>query len=332
MKKLYLFLIFNCFIAVVFAQAPQGFNYQAVARDASGVALINQSVGLQISLLQGSATGTAVYTETHTLTSSNIGLLNLTIGNGTPVTGTFSSINWAAGPYFVEISMDVTGGTSYVLMGTQQLMSVPYALFAANSASGVAGATGATGNDGATGATGPMGPMGMGMPGMPGSNGATGVTGATGNTGTTGVVGTTGVTGATGTTGATGVAGVTGVTGTTGATGATPAFAVQFNLVDNGSFSAWLIGNTSDYVSGSNSNPTLTLYRGFTYYFNVTISGHPFRIASTAAFPGTPFNTGVTNQDAQGSILIFKVPMDAPSTLYYHCIFHSGMTGVINIL
>src|SRR4051812_41115683 len=106
MYKRYLFLaLLNFAVAFSFAQAPQGFNYQAVVRNSSGVAITGSPVGLQISLRQGSAAGTIVYTETHAVTSNNIGLVNVVIGNGTAVTGTFSSINWGSGPYYIEVSM-----------------------------------------------------------------------------------------------------------------------------------------------------------------------------------------------------------------------------------
>ncbi len=107
---------------------------------------------------------------------------------------------------------------------------------------------------------------------------------------------------------------------------------ITFNIVNQG-FSDFLIGATSDYVSGNNADPTLTLYRGFTYIFNVQVSGHPFRISASNIGLGTPLLTGITNQDAQNSQLIFKVPMDAPSQLYYMCMFHfNSMRGVINVL
>jgi hypothetical protein len=107
---------------------------------------------------------------------------------------------------------------------------------------------------------------------------------------------------------------------------------IVFNITNQG-FSSYLIGATTDYVSGNNANPTLTLYRGFTYVFNVQVSGHPFRITASNVGLGSPFTTGITNQDAQNSQLIFKVPMDAPSTLYYVCMFHfSTMKGTINIM
>lgn len=112
------------------AQSPQSINYQTVVRDASGVLVANQNISLQLSLLQGSATGTAVYTETHKTMTNDFGLATLQIGRGLVSTGTFSAINWANGPYYMQISLDITGGTNYVVMGTAELVSVPYALYA----------------------------------------------------------------------------------------------------------------------------------------------------------------------------------------------------------
>ena len=103
---------------------------------------------------------------------------------------------------------------------------------------------------------------------------------------------------------------------------------ITFNVVNNGT-SSWLIGNPSDYNSGSNANPNLVLMRGMTYRFNVNVFGHPFRIASSSGGPA--YNVGVTNNDVQGGTLTFKVPMDAPSTLHYYCLAHPNMNGVISI-
>jgi len=284
MKKIITLLALAFIVFAANAQAPQGFNYQAVARNTSGAALTNQAVGLQIRLLQGSAAGTAVYTETHSLTSSNIGLLNLVVGSGTPVTGTFNSVNWAAGPYFIEISMDVTGGTSYVLMGTQQLMSVPYALYAANAGtSGATGPTGANGTNGADGATGSTGVNGMdgaagatGIAGATGTNGIDGATGATGNTGANGMDGATGNTGIAGATGvdgidgATGVTGATGIAGTTGVTGAT-GFLSAGTAAGNTTYwdgSSWVLNSSNLFNNGGNIG------------IGTTTPGHLFQVAN----------------------------------------------------
>lgn len=114
------------------AQAPESMNYQAVIRDGSGELVSSQQVGLLIKILQGSATGSSVYEETYSPTTNAYGLVNLQLGTGTVQTGTFSSIDWGNGPYFVETAADVSGGTSYVTISTTQFMSVPYALYAKN--------------------------------------------------------------------------------------------------------------------------------------------------------------------------------------------------------
>ncbi|MCB9360451.1 MAG: hypothetical protein H6587_07700 [Flavobacteriales bacterium] len=129
MKKLIFTLVHLLIFTFAFAQAPQSFEYQAVVRDASGNLLVNQAVGIQITIKQGSATGTSVYQETFNATTNLYGLINLQIGTGT--TGDdFTTINWANGAYFLEVAIDVTGGTTYSVMGTSQLLSVPYALHA----------------------------------------------------------------------------------------------------------------------------------------------------------------------------------------------------------
>ncbi len=144
-----------------FGQSPEGFKYQAVVRDAGNLILSSQAVGMQLTIQQGSIGGTAVYTETFAPTTNAYGLVNLEIGSGTS-TDDFSTIDWANGPYFMETAVDVTGGTSYSVMGTSQLMSVPYALYANTSGNGP-GPAGPAGNDGATGATGMQGADGTGI-------------------------------------------------------------------------------------------------------------------------------------------------------------------------
>ncbi len=117
-------------IATSFAQAPQSFKYQAVARNSVGDPLVNQNLGLQISIVQTSPVGSVVYSEIHSVTTNQFGLFNLEIGDGIVVLGVFATIDWGADLYFVKIEMDETGGASYLLMGTSQLLSVPYALYA----------------------------------------------------------------------------------------------------------------------------------------------------------------------------------------------------------
>ena len=142
MTKLYLIIVGLLLTVSVFAQAPQKMSYQAVIRNNSNALITSTPIGMQISILQSSSTGTAVYVETQTPSTNSNGLVSLEIGTGTIITGTFSGINWATGPYFIKTETDPTGGTAYTIAGTNELMSVPYALFSAN---GTAGSTGAAG-------------------------------------------------------------------------------------------------------------------------------------------------------------------------------------------
>ena len=140
MKKLILFL----FIAVVtvtstFAQAPQKFTYQAVVRDAGNNPVANHSVSVRLSILQGDANGVAVYVETQAVTTNANGLMSLSVGDGTVVGGSIAAIDWSNGPYFLKTETDPTGGTNYTIVGSQQLLSVPYALYAGNSTGGFSG-------------------------------------------------------------------------------------------------------------------------------------------------------------------------------------------------
>lgn len=159
MKKLILSLVVTTIAITSFGQAPEGFKYQAVVRDAGNLILNNQAVGMRLTIQQGSIGGTAVYTETFAPTTNTYGLVNIEIGTGT-TTDDFSIIDWSAGPYFMETAVDVTGGVTYVVMGTSQLMSVPYALYAKTSGNGQ-GPAGADGADGAVGAVGATGPQGI---------------------------------------------------------------------------------------------------------------------------------------------------------------------------
>lgn len=130
MKKIITICAVLLMTASVFAQSPEKMSYQAVVRDGSNNLVTSSAVGMQLSILQGSASGTAVYVETQTPTSNANGLVSVEIGSGTVVSGNFTSINWSNGPYFIKTETDPTGGTSYSITGTSQLLSVPYALHA----------------------------------------------------------------------------------------------------------------------------------------------------------------------------------------------------------
>ncbi len=113
-----------------FAQAPNGINYQALARNMQGVAIINKNINVRLSIRNGSAVGTIVYQETHSMNSGNYGLLNMQIGKGSVISGDFSGINWGNGTYFLQVEMDPLNGNNFQELGTSQLVSVPYALYA----------------------------------------------------------------------------------------------------------------------------------------------------------------------------------------------------------
>jgi hypothetical protein len=194
MKKLATVFIIFVSIFQLKAQAPQSFKYQAIARDISGNIMPAANLNVRVSIHDGSSTGVVVYRETHSITTNQFGLFNLNVGQGTPTTGSFSSIAWGSGDKYIQQEVDF--GTGYQNMGTAQLLSVPYALYAQASGSGFGGSTGATGAIGITGST--------GATGTNGSGGVTGVTGAVGNTGVTGSTGSLGNTGSTGPTGTTG--------------------------------------------------------------------------------------------------------------------------------
>lgn len=193
MRSLTLFFFGVLLGATALAQAPQRISYQAILRNAGGVVQTNTSATLGIAIRQGSASGAIEYSENHAVTSNAFGLVNVSIGGGTVVSGSMAAIDWTDGPYFVSTSLNGT------LMGTSQLLSVPYALHAATS--DTPGPIGPQGPAGATGATGPQGPAGP-----------TGATGAAGPAGPTGAQGPAGATGATGPAGPAGVVNLSGTT------------------------------------------------------------------------------------------------------------------------
>ena len=135
MKHKLIFLAFFLISGLINAQTPQKFNYQAVARDTSGNLFTNKNVSFRINILQGSANGTSVYQETHQKTTNAYGQVTLTIGAGSVVSGNFSTINWGTNSYFIKTEMDASGGSNFLIMGTSQLLSVPYALYSINSGS-----------------------------------------------------------------------------------------------------------------------------------------------------------------------------------------------------
>ncbi len=127
MKKLY--ILFALLLSLVtFAQAPEGFNYQATVRNSVGTLITNKNVDFTFKIIKDSPTGTAVYSETRTVTTDDLGAVSLVVGQGTPTAGTFSAIDWSNGTYYLGIELNT--GSGNVAMGTTQLLSVPFALYA----------------------------------------------------------------------------------------------------------------------------------------------------------------------------------------------------------
>ncbi|MCB0649675.1 MAG: tail fiber domain-containing protein [Saprospiraceae bacterium] len=136
MKKIIFIICSLVFAITLFAQSPEKMSYQAVVRDATGQLITNSEVGVRISILQGSSSGSAVYIETQNPTANANGLVSLEIGEGTIVSGDFATIDWGSNSYYLKTETDPNGGFNYTIAGTSQLLSVPYALYAKSSGSG----------------------------------------------------------------------------------------------------------------------------------------------------------------------------------------------------
>ena len=251
MKRFFLFLAFAFTCSLIIAQTPFQFNFQAVARDLSGNPMVNENVDFRLSIVQGSEFGATVFVEDQAAQTNNFGLANLLVGTGIPVTGTLDGIDWAAGPYFLQIELDINDGQGLLLMGISSMTSVPYALHsftteqpgpqgdtgpqgpqgepgeagADSTVPGPAGDQGPQGEPGEAGADstvpGPAGDQGpQGIAGNDGADGANGLDGATGAQGPQGIAGNDGADGANGLDGATGAQGPQGIAGNDGADGA----------------------------------------------------------------------------------------------------------------
>ena len=250
----FLAIILVNFCTIAISQTPEGINYQAVIRKTNGTLVTNTTVAVRIQIKQNAATGTVVYAERQSVITSAYGLVNFVIGQGTVLSGTFSTINWSTGNYWVSLGVDFTNGTNYIDYGSQRLMSAPYALYAKTAgvqlnqwrygATAPAAALGNIGDFYLNTATGDVhyksaastwtltgnikGPQGnAGANGATGPQGPAGATGATGPQGPAGATGATGLTGAAGPQGPAGATGATGPQGPAGATGLTGAVGPQ---------------------------------------------------------------------------------------------------------
>lgn len=112
------------------AQAPEKINFQSVIKNKEGEIWSNKSIALKIKLLEGSSAGQTKYEETHTKMTDKSGLISLQIGNGNNLMGSFKNLYWGENQYFIQFEVDFNGGNQFTLLGTNPLLSVPYALFA----------------------------------------------------------------------------------------------------------------------------------------------------------------------------------------------------------
>ncbi|MEL7251914.1 MAG: tail fiber domain-containing protein [Bacteroidota bacterium] len=134
--SLFLFL----FTAITLsAQAPKQFKFQAIARDAMGSPYNNANLAVRVSMVRDGASGFIDYSERHVITTSPLGVFDLAIGNGSPISGSMEDVDWANHPYYLKIDIDPNGGTNYLNLGTSQLLSVPYAIYAGESGNGGGG-------------------------------------------------------------------------------------------------------------------------------------------------------------------------------------------------
>ena len=141
MKQIITLYVVLSMTANVFSQAPDKMSYQAVIRDESNTLVNCTPVGIQISILHGSENGTAIYVETHLPISNSNGLVSLEIGTGSIISGDFTTIEWANGPYFIKTETDPTGGTNYTITVTSQLLSLPFALYSQNAGTFIEGSS-----------------------------------------------------------------------------------------------------------------------------------------------------------------------------------------------
>lgn len=269
-------------LGISLAQAPNKLNYQAVIRDANGNLIQNKMVSMKIHLLKGAST---LYSERHQPTTNENGLIALAIGSGAVEFGSIQTIDWSQGPYSVRTETDPTGGFNYSISGTHELLSVPYALYAANSQPGPQGPKGDKGDPGPQGPkgdkgdigpVGPQGPQGLqGLKGDPGPIGPQGLKGDKGDTGPAGPQGLQGLKGDAGPTGPQGMKGDKGDTGPAGPQGAQGAQGPKGDKGDKGDqgpagpaginyFNK--VGNNIYYNAGNvgigTANPTSTLSVG----------------------------------------------------------------------
>ena len=307
--KRQLTLIFAVIITVTcWGQTPDKMSYQAVIRNYSNELVRNTTVSTRVSILQNTVTGTAVYSETQTATTNENGLLSLEIGTGTVISGTFSTIDWSVGTYFIKTETDPTGGTNYTITGTSQLLSVPYALYAKSSGSSIPGPQGEKGDPGIQG---PMGPEGL--PGLPGPMGPEGPAGPFGPMGQTGAPGSEGPAGPMGPMGPVGLTGVPGPVGPMGPAGpgvpAGGSAGQVLSKVDATNYNTQWVSTTSGSSAKAELKATITTAQSFSANTNTDVIYNNVVISPSTSNAGYNNTTGVYTVGDGGGIFIISAQL-----------------------
>ena len=294
-------IIILCVITNTYAQSPESFNYQAVCRDNLGNILANQAVILRFNILDLTPGGVSLYQETHSVTTNSFGLINVAVGSGTWVSGDFSTIPWGIGEKYLSVELNT--GSGFDPVGTPQLLSVPYALYA--NQSGTPGPTGPTGDQGLQGIQGPTGPTGD--QGIQGVQGPIGPTGADGTDGAVGAQGPTGPTGADGALTAWSRTGNAGTVDGVNFIGTTDNVPLNFRVSNQkagridqplqNTFFGYQSGNanTSGYWNAACGNQAL--FSNTTGYYNAAFGAHALQNATT----------GINNTATGQSALYFTI-------------------------
>ena len=323
------------------AQVPQKMSYQAVIRNFNSVLVTSAPIGIKISIIKETSPSVYLisYVETQTATTNAHGLVSLQIGTGSVVTGTFTNINWATGPYLIKTETDLTGGNSYSVVGITELTSVPYSLYSAN---GPIGPTGLTGPAGATGLAGPVGPTGL--TGAAGPTGLTGPIGLTGPAGSTGLAGPTGLTGSSGSAGPMGPQGIQGTSGSVnawsllGSTGTIDGtnfigstdnvpFSIRVNNQKAGRIDPSLFNNFFGYQSGnSNSTGSRNSASGYRALYSNTSGSVNTANGNSSLYLNT---TGSENTANGNAALYFNTSGNYNSAFGDYALY-SNNTGILN--
>jgi Collagen triple helix repeat (20 copies) len=283
MKKIISLFFATLFYCIALAQAPSQINYQSLAINSAGQPVINTAVKVRISLLEGSATGTVIYSETRSLTTNQMGMFTVTIGaiGALSNTGNYATIDWSGPTKFIKSEIDINGGNNFSIIDINKFHSVPYAQYAVNGKKGIPGVQGIAGNIGATGVI--------------GNTGATGATGPQGAVGAKGINGNTGITGATGPQGAVGLTGPrgnVGLQGPIGLSGANGKITLTNKTIELAGANCATGGTKIEYGQDGNNNGILENFE-----INVALTKHVCNGATTNALPNiwnTNGNSGAT--------------------------------------